>query len=337
VGAEIAVAGAPPGAPTDRFRVPALIAGYGSIASALPYLALKIVWLTGGTLGAWDSSVMRDRSMIALNAVTAGMDLIAIGLALAFTHRWGLCMPAWLLLPPMWVASGLLATFVVGVPIFLIDAFLSAGLPRVTRGPVQAWVYLVVYTEFIGLGIGLMAAFFLYARRRWAAVLEPSARALQYGALHGVQKVLANAMAAAASVLAIVCLAWAFGATVGLPAGVAARRTIISALMNGIDAVLMLGAAAGILMMVHRVGARVPFWVQVATTWLGAGSMFGWGGWRLINVLGATALMRGAEPMPFVNLVSLLRLIVGLVLGLLMIFRLAELRSQSAAAADSNS
>ena len=46
-----------------------VIAGYGAITSALPYLALKIVWLSGGTLGVADQSMMRDRSMIVLNAI----------------------------------------------------------------------------------------------------------------------------------------------------------------------------------------------------------------------------------------------------------------------------
>lgn len=66
-----------------------LIVGYGAIACAVPYLCLKVVWLTGGQLGAADASTMRDASMVALNAVTAGMDLVGIAIALAFTHAWG--------------------------------------------------------------------------------------------------------------------------------------------------------------------------------------------------------------------------------------------------------
>ncbi len=138
-----------------RLRVLRVIAGYGAIASALPYLALKVVWLSGGTLGVADQSMMRDASTIVLNAITAGMDLVGIALALAFTHRWGLRMPVWLLLPPIWVATGLLTTFVVGVPITaIVNALASDSVPRVTSGPVQPWVYVVVYVEFAGLGSG---------------------------------------------------------------------------------------------------------------------------------------------------------------------------------------
>jgi hypothetical protein len=90
--------------------------GYGAIACALPYLALKLVWLAGGQLGVADAAMMRDPSMVALNALTAFMDLVGIAIALAFTHQWGLRIPAWLVLPPMWVATGLLSKFVARCP-----------------------------------------------------------------------------------------------------------------------------------------------------------------------------------------------------------------------------
>jgi hypothetical protein len=307
-----------------------LIAGYGGVASALPYLALKVIWLGGGTLGVADRSMMSDPSMIALNAITAGMDLVGIALALAFTHQWGLRIPAWLLLPPMWVATGLLARFVVGVPITAIaGALASDSLPRVAGGPVQSWVYAVVYTEFAGLGIGLMVAFVFYAKTRWAETLQSATGALRPGATHDVQVVLANAAAFGAMALGVVHLAWAFGATVGLPEGAAARRTIVGSLLNAIDSAMMMSAAAGLLMMVHRSGGRMPFWLPLAMTWVGGGSLFGWGLWQTINVLGQTALMRGADAMAFVNLAGLLRLVVGLVMGLVTVFLLAERREPS--------
>jgi hypothetical protein len=51
--------------------------------------------------------------------------------------------------------------------------------------------------------------------------------------------------------------------------------------------------------------------------------------WQTINVLGQTALMRGADAMAFVNLAGLLRLVVGLVMGLVTVFLLAERREPS--------
>ena len=86
----------------------------------------------------------------------------------------------------------------------------------------------------------------------------------------------------------------------------------------------ILSVAAGVLMMVHGIGRRVPFWLPLAMTWVGSGAMFGWGLWLMINVLGQTALLRGAESMALVHLAGLLRLVVGLVMGLLTVFLLAE-------------
>jgi hypothetical protein len=319
-----------PASATDphRLRVARLIAGYGAIACALPYLALKIVWLVGGTLGVADRSLMRETSMLVLNAVTAGMDLVGIGIALAFTHQWGLRIPAWLLLPPMWVATGLLARFVVWVPIVAtINALASDALPRVAGGPVQPWVYVLVYIEFVGLGIGLMLAFLMYVRIRWGDTLRSSTSAIPPGPTHDVQVPLANAAALLAMALAVLHFAWAFGAPIGLSEHAAARRTILGSLLNAINAAMMLAAATGMLMIVHRLGRNIPFWLSLAMTWTGAGSLFAWGLWPLINVLGQTALLQGADQMALVNLANLLSVVVGLTMGLVMLFLLAERRA----------
>lgn len=309
-----------------RPSVARLIVGYGAIACAVPYLALKIIWLSGGRLGVADAGMMRDASMVALNGVTAGMDLVAIAIALAFTHPWGLRLPAWLVLPPMWVASGLLVKFVAGVPVTAIaDALASDSVPRPVAGPVQPWVYTVVYTEFTGMGIGLMLAFLMYARTRWSSVLRSTTQGAQPGATHGVQVPLAGVAALMAVVVGGVRLAWAFGSTVGLGSALVARRTISSYLIEGIDAAMALMAAAGALMVVYRFGRRVPFWVPVTMAWLGGGSLFAWGMWHLVNVLGNTAPVRDhTREIVLLNFVSLLGILAGLVIGLVTVLLLAE-------------
>jgi hypothetical protein len=303
-----------------------LIAGYGAVASALPYLALKMIWLAGGSVGVADRSVIHEPSMIVLNAITAGMDVVGILLALAFTHGWGSRIPAWLLLPPIWVATGLLARFVVAVPIVaLLSALTPRSMPAIAGGLVEPWVYVLVYVEFAGLGIGLMVAFLFYARTRWADVFSsPVVAASRRERWHRVLVAVANASATAAVALGGLYLAWAFGATAGLADGAATRRTVIGSIINGIDALLILSAAAGVLMLVHRIGAALPAWLPVSMAWIGTGSLFGWGLWQTINVLGQTALMRGAEGRAFVNLVGMLNLVVGLVMGLLLVFVFAD-------------
>jgi hypothetical protein len=144
---------------------------------------------------------------------------------------------------------------------------------------------------------------------------------------HAVQVPLANTAAIIAMAVGLLHLAWAIGATVGLGESVAARRSIVSFLINGLDAVLAIGAAAGVLVMVHRLG-RIPFWVPLAVTWVGAGSLFAWGAWSLIVTLGQTALVQG-QGRALLNYVALLRLIAGLVMGLVMLFLLTGATGRS--------
>jgi hypothetical protein len=169
-----------------------LIVGYGAIVCAVPYLALKIVWLTGGDLGVADAAMMHDASMVALNVATAGMDLVAIAIALAFTHAWGQRIPAWLVLPPTWVALGLLTRFVLAAPLAAIAGMLTTRSTPRASGPVQPWVYPLVYTEFVGMGIGLTLAFVFYARVRWSSVFQSTTRTASPDATRRVQVPLAN-------------------------------------------------------------------------------------------------------------------------------------------------
>ncbi len=306
-------------------RLARLVAGYGAIASALPYLALKLVWLAGGGLGVADERMMRDGSMLALNVLTAGMDLVAIGMALAFTHEWGKKIPAWLVLPPMWVATGLLAKFVTAVPVVVaVEALRSDSIGRPVAGPVQSWVYTVVYGGFVGMGVGLMVAFILYVRVRWGDVFDVEAQRSSQRRTLSVQVPLAAASATMAVAVGGLHLAWAFGAEIGVPPQLAAERTIASSLINALDAGVTIAGAAGVVMMVHGISRRVPFWIPLTLAWAGGAFLFAWGVWHMILVLGNTPLARGGGGMVLVNIAALVRLIAGLVIGVLMLFVVAE-------------
>ncbi|MFC6540829.1 hypothetical protein ACFQES_29275 [Nonomuraea salmonea] len=137
-----------------------------AVAAMLPYLTLKILWLAGHYVGVGAPDLMADLAMVGMNAMTFGMDAVGLVLALAFTMRWGLRLPAWLVLLPLWVGSGLLSVVIVSAPVVLA----ASGLDALDGGPIEPWVYAMVYGGFIGQGVGLMAAFALYARDRWPAV-----------------------------------------------------------------------------------------------------------------------------------------------------------------------
>jgi hypothetical protein len=329
-------------------RIIRFLAGYGAVVCALPYLGLKIIWLAGGELGVANVGLMRDGSMVALNGLTAGMDVVGIAIALAFTHRWGMRLPAWLVLPPMWVATGLLSRFAMAVPIAAVARLFAAGaaarVDNSAGGPVQPWVYSVVYTGFAGLGIGLMVAFTLYARERWgflfrsasatagiatAASVSASSSVSADSATRGLQVPLAYAAALMAAAVALVHLAWMLGATVGSTPAVVARRTVVSHAVNAIDAGLTIAAAIGVMGIVrpqaHGVGRLLSFGGAVVLAWIGGGALFAWGLWHLIVVLGNTALIREqVSAMAFVNYLALVQFIAGLVIGFVMLVAAGE-------------
>jgi hypothetical protein len=144
-----------------------LIVGWAAVLGTVPYLALKFAWLAGSTVGVVDVQAFAVPSVVALNAVTAAMDLVAVVVALAFTYPWGQRVPALLVLVPIWVGTGFLAPIVVLLPMT------GVSLGAAPADPVLAsWVQPVVYAGFGWQGLMLMIAFVLYARERWPWVFQ---------------------------------------------------------------------------------------------------------------------------------------------------------------------
>lgn len=316
----------------DRPGVLRLVVGYAAILGTLPYLALKGAWLSGGRIGVIDHSMFEGTSMYVLNTVTAGMDLVAIVVALAFTHSWGLRVPAWLVLVPIWVGTGLLAPIALAMPIAGIGSVVAAGGEDATATGsafLEPWVQPMVYTGFAWQGVTLIVAFVLYARTRWTSVFTTRTADVVRGATHSVQVVLANGAAVLAFGVAALHLARAFGGTVGLSDDAIAARTWSAYVVEGISGLMALAAAVGILALVHRRG-RERFWVPLAVTWLGAGAVFAWGLWATVNILAGSALVRGGDPQPIAHLHDLAKVLAGLVIGLTALMVLAEQRGKSA-------
>ena len=307
-----------------RMRFARLIAGYGAIVFMLPYLALKVAWLSGNPVGFNDGSLVGKPGMIAANAISFGMDFIAVGLALAFTHRWGLRVPAWLVLFPMWVATGFLAPAVVIAPITIITQELASNPSPSTNAMLQPWVGRVVGASFAGQGAALIVAFVLYVRTRWADLLQSTASAAVTGPTHSVQVILANVAALMAVAAGGLHLVWAFGGTVGLGPRALSEPTAQSYLLNGIWGSMGLAGAAGILTMVHRWG-RAPFKLLMAFTWTGAGSLFAWGLWTLVLVLpGITFGRRATDGVALYNCLSFVKFTAGMLIGIVTMVLLAE-------------
>jgi hypothetical protein len=311
-------------------RVARLIVGYGAIVFMLPYLALKIAWLSGNPTGFNDASLVGKPGMIAVNAISFGMDFVAVGLALTFTHRWGLRVPGWLVLFPMWVATGFLAPAVVVAPIAIITQALAANPVPSTNAMLQPWVGRIVTASFAGQGAALIVAFVLYVRTRWADLLQYTTAPAVMGATHPVQVILANVAALMAVAAGGLHLVWAFGGTAGLSHRATSEQAAQSYLLNGIWGLMSIAGAAGILTMVHQWCRRAPFMLLLALTWMGAGSMFAWGLWTLILVLpGITFGRRVADEMALYNCLSLVKFTAGMLIGLVTVVLLAEKQAAS--------
>ncbi|WP_381799791.1 hypothetical protein [Streptomyces niveus] len=155
---------APPGRGVRALRAVA-------IASCLPYITLKVVWIAGGRIGVPDgSTLLEHRTMMAVvNSVSVLLDGAVVVLALLLTQSWGRRVPAWLIGLPMWAATGLLAPIMTGYPLQLAGSLVDGSRPAPSNSEpfLATWVFAVVYSGFILQGLTLGTLFVLYARRRW--------------------------------------------------------------------------------------------------------------------------------------------------------------------------
>ncbi|MFI7638254.1 hypothetical protein [Nonomuraea sp. NPDC049400] len=281
----------------QRAGIGRVTAAIVAVAAMLPYLTLKLLWLTGSSIGVTDPDLMRDSSMVGLNAMTFGMDAVGMVLALAFTMRWGLRLPAWLVLLPLWVGTGLLSVMVVTAPIMVM----LDGLSAFQGGSIEPWVYMMVYGGFIGQGVGLMTAFWLYSRDRWP---------------HAFTTRVGHPFASPTRSFQTV-VAWG-ALLVTLPIG--AVRLSGGFFLEGFKGLLGIAGAVALILAVRRRGGG-PFWRPLVVAWLGSGSLFGWGLYPMIVMSVGGPLAGGASAS---NLVELFAMLTGLVMGMCGAFLLAE-------------
>ena len=169
-----------------------------AITACVPYLALKIAWASGSRVGIPDgSSLLEDRTaMIVGNVESALLDSMVVVLVLLLTQQWGRRVPVWLLILPVWAATGLLSPIMVGYPLQL-GARLLGGTAAPSGGPaarpfLHEWVFTVVYSGFIVQALALGALFVLYARARWGHLWRGRISGLAgQGPARGVQRATA--------------------------------------------------------------------------------------------------------------------------------------------------
>ncbi|MFV2176901.1 hypothetical protein ACFHW2_05010 [Actinomadura sp. LOL_016] len=295
-----------------------------TIAACVPYLTIKLAWLSGGTVGWNDAEAARDSTLYVGNAVTMAMDAAAVAVVLAFTFRWGLRLPPWLVLAPIWIAAGLLAPIAIAVPpAAVVMAFGDAAPASGSPDALQGWVFGVVYTGFTLQGIGLLTAFVLYARVRWGDVLAARTQDVAVGATHGLQGLLTRTAMVFAVVFAAANLYWAFGGTAGRPDGPTGDMNVAQHILAGAGAVLAVAGAGALLLVLRRAHRPRRFVRPLAVAWIGSAATFAWPLYSLVIVLVQPGDM-GHDTAVGTNLMSLAGMFAGLLTGLAGAALLAE-------------
>lgn len=269
------------------------VAGVGRLGTAaawisavccLPYLFLKVVWTLDVPVGITDRSVLDDDGWVAANALMAVIQLVGLLLVLALARPWSRRVPAWLLLFPVWVGTGLLFQLIVGVVLTGLFTPPSDGSAE-DFGAFEPWVYVLVYASFAGQGIALAIAFACHVRARWGRLLgqrtgdvvarrTASARSWPESHLAG----MADAVAAMSAVVAVVFCYWAAGGSFGLSGAHAEDPWSLHA-ARAVGAVT---AAVGLLGLAGHRGRRRRFWLPAALTWLGSGALVAFDGFLVM-------------------------------------------------------
>ena len=294
----------------NRMRRMRAAAAAAAIAACLPYAALKVAWLTGSSVGsatAVGAASLHDGRHSVGNVVTLAMELVAVMLALALSHRRGQTLSAAVVLIPVWVGTGLLAPIALGLPLGIVAQAIVGGSPAPADNGLHGWVYAVVYGGFVVQAVALMTAFILYARVRWGErlrlrMLEP--------APGPTPRLLAGAGAAAALVYAVANLAWAVGGeSLAAPPNfdTAAQKSLLVS-----TGLLALAGASAVRQLVHRRSMRRPridrLWAPLTLGWVGSASTFASG-------LSQYALAAEASPNPPTSLLLALGTISGVMMG----------------------
>ncbi|MEV8366050.1 hypothetical protein [Streptomyces niveus] len=256
-----------------------------AIASCLPYITLKILWIAGDRTGVPDGSTLLDHRarMAVANGVSVVLDATVVVLALLLTQPWGRRVPAWLLVLPMWAAAGLLAPIMTGYPLQLAASVVEGSRPAPSNSEpfLDAWVFGVVYGGFILQGLTLGALFVRYARRRWGHLWRvrvgdpPATTAIRAAVTAGSLLALLPA---------VMHLLWAAGATTGLSADRVESRSTDFYLVEGVNGLFAVVAVVGTLLLVfqfRRGTGLSPRW-PLAAAWVGSGTLGCWGGFLFL-------------------------------------------------------
>ncbi len=273
-------------------------------AACLPYLALKTAWVSGSHIGIPEGSPLREGGglLAAANALGVVLDSCVVVLALALVRPWGARLPAWLMLVPLWAATGFLSPILIAFPVQSLHAAVAGGGASSAGSAgtsaeselLDSWVWTTVYTGFVLQALALGALFVLYGRARWRSLIDGPVRPAgrpesavrpSHALLGSLGALLPGAVHAM----------WAAGLGFGLDHERRAAYDADTVVTEASFTVLALLAAAGLLLAAGRRGGGrlLPPLVLV---WTGSGALACWGGWLLLNSLAGVGGTLGKQP-----------------------------------------
>lgn len=245
-----------------------LVLALTAVAACTPYLVLKVAWVAGSRVGGAPPEIGMATYRLA-NLVTIALDLVVVGLVLAFVSRRCRRVPAGLVLVPMWVGSGLLAPVTIGVPLGLLAQMLLGGSAVAVDAGLQEWVFALVYGGFVVQAVVLTAAFWLYALDRWSWLGAAAPPSRHPSPVRQLQVTLLVLGVPAAALHGMLFGVWAL--TGGVPGGdLSALQTVAQRTTYVVRALLAVSAAAGAVALLTRgrsLAALVP-------AWFGSGYLF---------------------------------------------------------------
>jgi hypothetical protein len=301
-----------------------------AILACVPYLTLKVAWLSGSTAGIPQGSALRedDATLWGINALTLMMDAAVVVIAFALTRPWGRRLPSWLMLTPLWLAMGLISPIVGAVPVQAVYGMVSGGAQAGSGGGgddggssgmqgagqndlLEGWVWGTVYSGFIIQGIALTWLFLLYARDRWGYLLRSSLDLRAPAAGGGSGRAPSGFIVALVALWpAVMHILWAAGSDMGLSDSRIDSRNADTHIVEGAHALLGCLAVVGLLMLLRSRRGRPG----LAMAWIGSGAMAGWGGWMLLVTSTAGGSAETATT-PLMVVTYALQMMVGLLIA----------------------
>lgn len=301
-----------------------LVVGYLIVASTLPYLTFKTIWLAGGSVGVIRTDLIHDSTMVALNLLTAGLDGVAVVLAMLLTYSWGQRVNPLYVAPPLWIGTGLLAPIAVVAPVVGIVDLFGTSTSSASQPIVHGWVYAIVYSGFTCEGLAISAAFVLYAKTRWPGLWRGTTGECPATPTTRVVAALTGPITVAAVLIAALNLLWAAHVPLGISTEITDSLTATSSLWYVLLATGALAAALGLRRLAGRGSAKHSFATAMVMTWLGSGVLAAWGGWDTLITLTNAKLGAQLQGMELSCLTNVVMLVVGSVTGVLGATVLAE-------------